>query len=87
MIVTVSTQTFSHSTDPTAAAVTSGFRTASISPATRTAGEAPATAAPSAAFDPERLYPNLYADEKPARRTNPIVNVLTLLRRAAAAAR
>ena len=75
MIVTVSTSTFSHSTDPTAAALTSSFRAASFEPATRT-GEAVAAAAP---FDPERLYPNLYAVEEPARHTNPIAYVLARL--------
>ncbi len=83
MIVTVSTSTFSHSTDPTAAALTSSFRAASFEPATRT-GEAVAAAAP---FDPERLYPNLYAVEQPALRISLIVNALSALRRAGAAAR
>ena len=76
MIVTVSSQTFSHSTDPTAAAVTSGFRAASFSPATRTGGDALSGAAP---FEPERLYPNLYAVEEPARRTNRIADILARL--------
>jgi hypothetical protein len=83
MIVTVSTHTFSHSTDPIAAAVTSGFRPASFQPATRPS----APAAASAPLDLERLYPNLYSAKQPGLRISVIVNALSVLRRAGAAAR
>ena len=57
MIITVSTAAISHSTDPSAAAVTAGFRSASFRPAARADESHLASAC--APLDVDRLYPSL----------------------------
>jgi hypothetical protein len=79
MIIVVSSPALSHSTDPTAAAVTAGFRPASPTSASLTE-KAPAC---SGQFDVDRLYPNLSATEQPARPTGPIAHIVEALRHAA----
>ena len=79
MIIVVSSPALSHSTDPTAAAVTAGFRPASPPSASLTE-KAPAC---SDRFDVDRLYPNLSATEQSAQPMGPIANVVAALRHAA----
>jgi len=79
MIITASTAPLSHSTNPTAAAVTAGFRSASFQAADRS-DETIRGAAP---LDVDRLYPNLSTAPVP----NVVKHGISLVRRALAAAR
>lgn len=76
MIIVVANPDLTHSTDPTAAAVTAGFRPASLTPATANE-KAPAC---SAQLDVDSLYPNLSAAAQAPRRTGAIARVLAALR-------
>ena len=82
MIVTVSTASVSHSTNPIAAALTAGFRSASFKAADRmqsaTSGAAP--------LDVDRLYPNLSTADAPVS-LKVVRHGIALVRRAFAAAR
>lgn len=83
MIIVVSSPALSHSTDPTAAAVTVGLRSATppaSPPPASTTEKAPACWGD---FDVDRLYPNLAATEQPVRPSGPIAHVVAALRHAA----
>lgn len=79
MIITASTTPLSHSTNPTAAAVTAGFRSTSFQAADRS-DDANRGAAP---LDIDRLYPNLSTAPAP----NVVRHSISLVRRVLAAAR
>jgi hypothetical protein len=75
MIITASTAAISHNTDPSAAAVTAGFRSASFRPAARADESHLASAC--APLDVDRLYPSL-------RPSVEVPNVLKAMRAAIA---
>jgi len=83
MIIVVSSPALSHSTDPTAAAVTAGLRSVTHPPSSPPASTTEKAPACSAEFDVDRLYPNLAATEQPVRPAGPIAHVVAALRHAA----
>jgi hypothetical protein len=82
MIITASTAAVSHSTDPSAAAVTAGFRSASFRPAAR-ADESHASAC--APLDVDRLYPSLRPSVEAPKVLRGMRAAIATLRRALAA--
>jgi hypothetical protein len=83
MIITASTAAISHSTDPSAAAVTAGFRSASFQPASRADdSNRPSAGVP---LDVERLYPSLCASVEPSMVLRVMRTARATLRRTLAA--
>lgn len=79
MIIVVSSPAPSHSTDPTAAAVSAALRPASFQAASRTEK----ALAIGSQLDVDRLYPNLSAAKQSVRPMGAIASALAALRHAA----
>jgi hypothetical protein len=84
VIITASTAALSHSTDPSAAAVTAGFRSASFQPASRI--DEPNRPSACAPLDVERLYPSLYPSVEAPKVLRGMRAAIATLRRALAPA-
>ena len=83
MIITVSTAALSHGTDPAAAAVTAGFRSASFRPAAR-ADESHLVSS-CAPLDVDRLYPSLCPAVEAPKALRVMRSAIATLRHALAA--